>query len=113
MAADNSKRNVRSLMSRIRAYERFFKEKEKSQKEAGQKEAGQKEAGQKEKKKGEDTGVEGTGVLEPNNQAHTAYMSLIKLVHALDKDLAGGDTAKAEEITDEKAREVLRDIFGI
>ena len=103
MAADNSKRNVRSLMSRIRAYERFFKEKEKSQKEAGQ----------KEKKKGEGTRAEDTGVFEPNNQAHTAYMSLIKLVHALDKDLAGGDTAKAEEITDEKAREVLRDIFGI
>ncbi|MCK4911804.1 MAG: hypothetical protein KAR83_09180, partial [Thermodesulfovibrionales bacterium] len=98
----------------IRAYERFFKEKEKSQKESIQN--GQK--GQKGKRAGGGTGVEGPGaldtvVLEPSNQAHTAYMSLIKLVHALDKDLAGGDTLKAEEITDEKAREVLRDIFGI
>lgn len=113
MAADNSKRNVRSLMSRIRAYERFFKEKEKSQKEAVKKEKKKGEDTRAEDTRAEDTGVDGTGALEPNNQAHTAYMSLIKLVHALDKDLAGGDTAKAEEITDEKAREVLRDIFGI
>lgn len=92
MAADYSKRNVRALMSRIRAYERLFKEQEKANEIA--------------RKKGKsDTG--------PDNQAHTAYMNLIKLVHALEKNPAEGDSAKAEEITDEKAREVLRDIFGI
>ncbi len=103
MAADNSKRNVRSLMSRIRAYERLFKEKEKSQKEAGQK----KKAAQ------EDTGVPDTGVPEPDNQAHSAYMNLIKLVHALEKDNPKEDAGVPQKLTEERVREVLRDVYGI
>ena len=98
MAADNSKRNVRSLMSRIRAYERFFKEKEKRRKEAGQ----------KEKKTKEDTIVPG-----PDNQAHTAYMNLIKLVHALEKDNPEEEDGEPEKLTEERVREVLRDVYGI
>ncbi len=102
MGASTNKRLVRSLMSRIRAYERFFKETEKSQKEAAQ----------KEKKAGGDTG-EGTGALEPNNQAHTAYVNLIKLVHTLEKDTPGEDAGVPEALTEERVREVLRDVYGI
>ena len=92
MAVDNSKRNVRSLMSRIRAYERFFKEREITPGKAKPDE---------------------TGRPEPSNQAHTAYMNLIKLVHALEKDSPKTDTGAAWKLSQEKVREVLRDVYGI
>ncbi len=103
MGAHTNKRLVRSLMSRIRAYERFFKETEKSQKEESR----------KEKKEGAGAGVEDTGVPEPNNQAHTAYVNLIKLVHNLEKDNPGEEEGVPESLTEERVREVLRDVYGI
>ena len=113
MGARINKRLVRSLMSRIRAYERFFKEKEKSQKKAGKK-----KKPTQEDKRVKDTGVEGTGaldtgVLEPDNQAHTAYVNLIKLVHTLEKDDPKEDAGVPEALTEERVREVLRDVYGI
>jgi hypothetical protein len=96
MNSSNRKRNIRSLMSRIRAYELLFKEMEKSQKESLQK--GMKDDA-------------GTGA--PDNQAHTAYMNLIKLVHALEKDNPKVDTGEFQKLTEERVREVLRDVYGI
>ena len=98
MGAQTNKRLVRSLMSRIRAYERFFKEKEKEQQEA--------------KQKAKDTDRE-IGVYEPNNPAHSAYVGLIKLVNALDKESPDADAGLNEELTEERVREVLRDVYGI
>ena len=80
-------------MSRIRAYERFCKEEEKGQK--------QKQA------KGD------TGVPEPNNAAHSAYVNLVKLVHALDKDSSGVETSEQKKLTHERLKEILRDVYGI
>ncbi len=122
MGTRTNKRLVRSLMSRIRAYERFFKEKEKSQKESVQKgkkgQKGQKDQkDQQEKKAGGDTGegagVKGTDALEPNNQAHTAYVNLIKLVHNLEKDNPEEEEDMPAGLTEERVREVLRDVYGI
>ena len=102
MSADNSKRNVRSLMSRIRAYERLFKEKDKEEKEKKKKDNGN-----------NDSSISSNKKEEPDNQAHSAYMNLIKLVHALEKDNPKEDTGVHEKLTQERVREVLRDVYGI
>ena len=93
MGTETNKKLVSSLTSRIRAYERFFKEKEKREKE---------------KKTEADAGVQ-----EPNNAAHSAYVNLVKLLNALDKDSPGSDTSGQEELTRQRVKEILQDVYGI
>ena len=77
MAAPSDKRLVNSLMKRVRAYEKWFKQQE----AAGE---------------------------QPNHQAHTAYLNLVKLVHAI-----GPGVTDNTAPTGRNAKEILRDIYGI
>jgi hypothetical protein len=47
---------------------------------------------------------------DPDNQAHAAYMNLVKLVHSLAPPGEDGETPPSKA---EKVREVLRDVYGI
>lgn len=46
----------------------------------------------------------------PDNQAHAAYLNLVKLAHAVSASLEKGDSGASSK---EKVKEVLRDVYGI